>query len=44
MGYISETVYGRSATALTASYLCVAALFAVAADLVVAAASGTAAG
>ncbi|ELZ55089.1 MULTISPECIES: sensor histidine kinase [Halorubrum] len=38
----SEFVYGRSATALTAAYLCVGALFAVAADLAVAAASGTA--
>ncbi|ELZ34781.1 sensor histidine kinase [Halorubrum tebenquichense] len=42
MKCISEFVYGRSATALTAAYLSVGALCAVAADLAVAAATGTA--
>jgi len=39
-----ELMYGRSATALTAAYLCAGAAFAVAADLAVASATGTAAG
>jgi len=40
----SEPVFGRSATVLTAAYFCAGTLFAVAADLAVASASGTAAG
>ncbi|ELZ44034.1 histidine kinase [Halorubrum coriense DSM 10284] len=44
MKYISELLYGRSATAVTALYLCLGALSAVAVDLVVASAGGSAGG
>ncbi|KOX97876.1 HAMP domain-containing histidine kinase [Halorubrum sp. ASP1] len=41
MKYNPELLYGRSATALTAAYLCVAAAFAVAVDLATASAVGS---
>ncbi|QWC18770.1 HAMP domain-containing sensor histidine kinase [Halorubrum sp. 2020YC2] len=44
MKYIPEIIYGRSAAALTAAYLCVGTAVAVAVDLAVALASGSAVG
>jgi signal transduction histidine kinase len=44
MTFNSELIYGRSAAALTAAYLCLGVPFAVAVDLAVASANGTAAG
>jgi len=44
MKYIPELLYGRSAAAVTALYLCLGALFAVVVDLVVASAGGSAGG
>src|SRR6056297_360621 len=44
MKYISEHLFGRSATVLTAVYLCGAALFAVAVDVAVASVTGSAVG
>ena len=44
MKYISEHLFGRSATVLTAVYLCGAALFALAVDVAVASVTGSAVG
>jgi signal transduction histidine kinase len=44
MKFTPEPLYGWSATALTAAYLCVAAAFAAAVDLAIAAATGSTAG